>query len=307
MKVRLAKQSDKKDVLSFCTSTFHWGDYIDDVWDIWYSDPNGKLMVVEEDNDDEYNKQPNKSSSSIIAAVSHVYLCPNRNSVWLEGIRVRPGYRHRSIATELIKKMLEYGKEQEAKEAAAIVSVNNIASRLMMEKNGFLISSKWDYYSVDKIQQEFDSNKVKVATLKDSERICSYLNQSHIFKTASAKSYADSWRWYTLNIGSNILQNLIKNDRVLVTGNGDANIEGVAIIKKDNNVLQIGYIDASNESTIKQLVRFASDLTQTEGIKRYERLEIFTPQIPGLQSLMKNLGVGDSRQFLLYKRKIMNR
>src|ERR687883_66914 len=132
------------------------------------------------------------------------------------------------------------------------------------------------YYSVDKIQQEFESNKVKVATLKDSERICSYLNRSDIFKTASAKSYADSWRWYTLNIGSNILQNLIKNDRVLVTGNGDANIEGVAIIKKDNNVLQIGYIDGSNEFTIKQLVRFASDLPQTEEIKRYERLEIFT-------------------------------
>jgi N-acetylglutamate synthase-like GNAT family acetyltransferase len=82
-------QSDKKDVLRFCINTFEWGDYIEQVWDVWYSDPNGYLIVAED--------------NGVIAAVSHVYLCPNRNSVWFEGIRVNPDFRRRSIGTELIK------------------------------------------------------------------------------------------------------------------------------------------------------------------------------------------------------------
>jgi GNAT superfamily N-acetyltransferase len=76
------------------------GDYIEQVWDVWYSDPNGYLMVVEEEQD-----------NGVIAAVSHAYVCANRNRLWLEGIRVNPDFRRRSIGTELIKKMVQYGKE----------------------------------------------------------------------------------------------------------------------------------------------------------------------------------------------------
>lgn len=74
-----------------------------------------------------------EDDKEVIAAVSHAYLCPNKNSVWLEG-RVSPDFRRRSIGSELIKKMIEYGKGQGAKEAAAVVSVDNIRSRTMMEK-----------------------------------------------------------------------------------------------------------------------------------------------------------------------------
>jgi hypothetical protein len=57
-------QSDKKDVLRFCINTFEWGDYIEQVWDVWYSDPNGYLIVAED--------------NGVIAAVSHVYCMVRR-------------------------------------------------------------------------------------------------------------------------------------------------------------------------------------------------------------------------------------
>jgi hypothetical protein len=59
LKFRHAKQSDKNNLLRFCTNTFEWGDYIEEVWDEWYSDPNGYLIIAEE--------------NEVIAAVSHVY------------------------------------------------------------------------------------------------------------------------------------------------------------------------------------------------------------------------------------------
>ncbi|MCC2648995.1 MAG: putative GCN5-related N-acetyltransferase [Nitrososphaeraceae archaeon] len=88
MKFRFAKKSDKEDVLKFCVNTFDWGDYIDQVWDLWFSDSNGALIVAEN------NIRHIKGS---VIAVSHVSLCPNRKNIWLEGIRVNPDYRRRKF------------------------------------------------------------------------------------------------------------------------------------------------------------------------------------------------------------------
>jgi ribosomal protein S18 acetylase RimI-like enzyme len=143
LKFRLAKNSDKELVLKFCINTFDWGDYIDQVWEIWFSESNGALFVAE-------NGTSNNKGSAI--AFSHASLCPYRRNIWLEGIRVNPDYRRRSVATELIRKMLSYGKRQGAREATAIVSVNNLPSHLMMMKTGFNVISKLIYYCVDKVQ-----------------------------------------------------------------------------------------------------------------------------------------------------------
>jgi ribosomal protein S18 acetylase RimI-like enzyme len=286
LRFRHVKQSDKKDVLRFCTNTFEWGDYIEQVWDEWYSDPNGYFMLAED--------------NEAIAAVSHAYVCPNRNSVWLEGIRVNPEFRRRSIGTELIKEMVRYGKEQGAKEAAAVVSVDNIASQGMMEKNGFVLISRWNYYSTNKVDQKYLTDQVRIATLKDAETICSYLKQSQIFR-AAAENYADFWRWYHLDLGSDLLQNLINNTKVIVTVAHHSIINGVTIINKNNNVFQIGYLDAFDASTLKYLVRFAFNLAYSEETKRYEKIQMFSPQIPFLQSVMGDLGIDEYGQFLLYK------
>jgi GNAT superfamily N-acetyltransferase len=281
-------QSDKKEVLRFCTNTFEWGDYIEQVWDVWYSDPNGYLIVAEEDN-------------GVIAAVSHAYLCPNRNSVWLEGIRVNPDFRRRSIGTELIKKMVQYGKEQGAKEAGAIVSVNNVASQAMMEKNGFVVTSRWSYCGTSKVYQKTESDQVGTATLKDKEIIYSYLKQSQIFR-AAAENYVDFWRWYHLNLRSGILENLIDNKKVIVMGIDHSKIGGVMIINKYNNIFQIGYLDAFDASSLSYLVRSVFNLAYYEETeKAYQKLQIFSPQIPFFQSVIGDLGLIEYGQFLLYR------
>ncbi|HYZ51150.1 MAG TPA: GNAT family N-acetyltransferase, partial [Nitrososphaeraceae archaeon] len=228
MKFRRAEQSDKNSVLRFCTNTFEWGDYIEEVWDVWYADPNGYLMIAEE--------------NEVIAAVSHAYLCPNMNRVWLEGVRVNPNFRRRAIGTELIKKMVQYGKEQGAQEAAGLVSVKNVASQGMMDKNGFTVTSRWIYcYSSTKIYQGPDIGQATIATLKDKETIRSYLKQSEIFRAAAA-NYVDFWRWYHLDIDSDVLHNLIDNRKIIITTNHNHSIiNGLMIINKnDNNMFQIG-------------------------------------------------------------------
>jgi len=291
LKFRHAKQSDKNNVLRFCTNTFEWGDYIEGAWDVWYSDSNGYLMIVEEED------------SGVIAAVSHAYVCPNRNRVWLEGLRVNPYFRRRSIGTELIKRLIEYGKEQGAQEAAAVVSVNNIASQAMMEKNGFVVISRWSYcYSTGKVYQNPETGQARIATLKDKEMICSYLKRSQIF-SAAAENYVDFWRWYYLDLGSRVLQNLIDDKKVVVImGTHNSINDGVMIINNYNNNYQIGYLDASDALTLRRLVTFASNLAyhgSTE--KTCEKLQMFIPHVPFLKPVLADLGINQDGQFLLYR------
>jgi GNAT superfamily N-acetyltransferase len=290
LKFRHAKQSDKEDVLRFCTNTFEWGDYIEEVWDVWYSDPNGYLMIAEK--------------NEMIAAVSHAYVCPNRNRIWLEGIRVNPDFRRRSIGTELIKKMVQYGKEQGAQEAAGLVSVKNVASQAMMEKNGFVVTSRWIYCnSSTNVHQEPDNGQAKIATLKDKEVMRSYLKQSQIFR-AAAENYAHLWRWYHLHLDSDVLQNLIDNRKIIIMTNHDHSIiHGLIIINKnDNNMFQIGYIDAVDVLTLKHLITFVINLAYSElREKKSETLQMFVPQTSFLQAAMTDLEINQYGHFLLYR------
>ncbi len=293
MKFRFAKKSDKEDVLKFCVNTFDWGDYIDQVWDLWFSDSNGALIVAE-------NKIRHTKGSVI--AVSHVSLCPNRKNIWLEGIRVNPDYRRRSIATELLSKMLSYGKLQGAKEASAIVGVNNLPSQLMMENNGFNVLSKWNYYSIDKAQG-FERDNVRMAAFSDIKKVWDYLKQSQIYKS-SGKRYVNSWRWYSFD--SETLSSIIKDGKLLISGNDV--IEGIAIINKDgywnkSDVFQIVYLDAASLSSLYDLIGFVISLVHS-AYDRYKRIQIFSPQIRQMSSLIKELDMHNSEQFLLYRKTI---
>jgi N-acetylglutamate synthase-like GNAT family acetyltransferase len=305
LKIRRAQQNDKDEVLKFCVNTFDWGDYIHHVWDSWYSDPNGQLIIAEYESE-EYIKQLNTGrKSSTTVAVSHVHLCPNRKMIWLEGIRIRSDYRRRHVATELIKKMLEYGIEQSTEESAAIVSANNVRSQLLMQSNGFVKVSKWNYFSGHKTHNSLSTNgtKIRIADLEDSNSIFKYLKSSEIFKL-SGESYVDMWRWYPLDFTT--LHHLIANKIVLIAENVDSTIIGVVVVNKyDGEQFQILYFDtnANQPSVLKHLVIYAINLDYLK-IKEHERLQIFSPKVPFVHSVMKYIGINQCEEFLLYKRKI---
>ena len=83
---RLARDSDKKDVLNFCKKTFSWGDYIHEVWDSWITE--GNLIVIE-------NEQ-------IPISMTHAAFYPDEKMIWIEGIRVDKNFRKNGIAQILI-------------------------------------------------------------------------------------------------------------------------------------------------------------------------------------------------------------
>jgi N-acetylglutamate synthase-like GNAT family acetyltransferase len=296
LKIRLAKKSDKDVILQFCTDTFTWGDYIDRVFDIWYQEPYGELIVAEE-NDvkvdrngnsvHDPNSQPktnnastatanniitNTSSNVQPIALSHVILCPNKKRIWIEGIRVKQSYRRNKVATTLVDDMLQFGRRMGAIEASAIISVNNKASRSLFEKKGFNIVSKWGYYNIQldgnkysrisNRNQSKNTVKIRIATLEDLDNVWIYLQCSETYRQ-SGKRYFEAWRWYYLNYKK--IVDFLRHRKIIIIESNITMIEGVAIINytgywDKTEVFQIVYLDSTSRSKLQSLVFYCIDL-----------------------------------------------
>ncbi|GEM_PF-298489 len=311
--IREALPADKEQVISFCSNTFDWGDYIDQVWDIWYNKSrqgrtegktkvskqslrNQSLLLVAEESKTRKDLRP--------IAISNVTLCPDSRSIWLEGLRVHPDFRRLKVATALINRMLEYGKSLGATEAYAIVAEDNRPSRQMMERNGFAAISRWTYYSVEprEVIAKVDrpDRAARHADKKDLRKIWLYLQHSEVFKLSAAK-YVRAWHWYPLDLHT--LKTLVASRQVLITGDP---ITGVALINRRGywnrrNIFQITYLDCISK---KSAIRFLLHAVKSCKLYGLERLQILCYKNRAVNLAMMELNIQESEKFILYSSKI---
>ncbi|MGI0037147.1 MAG: GNAT family N-acetyltransferase, partial [Nitrososphaera sp.] len=264
-------------------NTFSWGDYIDQVWDLWFQDRHGRMLVAD--------------SSGLQVGMAHVAACADSQSVWLEGVRVHPSYRRSKIATWLIEEMVKYGIEKGATQAYAIVARDNVASQRMMERTGFKVISEWSYYSTsEKLAKEPSS--ARLASPGDLDAVMQYLETSKIY-VQSAKKYVRSWHWYTLD--RVMLQELVSEGRVVLSGKP---LAGISVINKKGywnkkNILQVVYLDSHDASTLSDLLRFVTNL-YLDG--KYERLHLLCQHDKQMVSIIERFQIKESDQFLLYSK-----
>jgi GNAT superfamily N-acetyltransferase len=281
--IRAAVQGDKNEILSFCTHTFTWGDYIEQVWDLWIQDGDGKMLVAEADGRK--------------AGLSHVSQCPNSASIWLEGVRVHPMFRRLKIATALIEEMQRYGIGHGATEALAIVSQENRSSQQMMERSGFSAVSEWSYYSTDDRMAKRESG-ARIASTGDLDAVLKYLEASRVY-AKSAKKYVNAWRWYALDRPA--LAGFLGAGRVLVAGEP---LAGIAIVNTKGywnrkNILQVVYLDSEEKHALQGLLAHVMNL-YVDG--KYERLQILCPHDGQAASVINDFQIKESERFLLYSK-----
>ena len=281
--VRNAAPGDRDDILSFCASTFSWGDYIEQVWDLWLNDSHGKLFVAE--------------TGGKKVGLAHVAVCPDSKEAWLEGVRVHPSHRRSGLATALVNKMLEFGKEKGATRTLAIVAKNNAASQRMMERNGFSVISEWAYYSTgDRIDKR--TSGARLASAAELDAILEYLEASKIYEM-SGKTYVKAWHWYALDRIT--LKALISEEKVVVS---ESPVAGIAVLNRHGywnrkNILQIVYLDSQDEKVLSNLLAFATNLYLDE---KYERLHVLCQQDAKMTSSIEGFEIQESEQFLLYNK-----
>ena len=224
-------------------------------------------------------------------------MCPDSKDTWLEGVRVHPSHRRSGLASALLDKMLEFGKEKGATRALAIVAKNNAASQRMMERNGFSVISEWAYYSTGDQIDKRPSN-ARLASEDELDAILEYLEESRIYGM-SAKTYVKAWHWYALD--RTTLKALISEDRVVVS---ESPMAGIAVLNRHGywnrkNILQIVYLDSQDEKVLSNLLAFATNLYLDE---KYERLHVLCQQDEKMTSIIEGFEIQESEQFLLYSK-----
>src|SRR5437879_1326543 len=99
IEIRPARPEDRDAVLAFCTTTWEWGDYIEEVWDDWLNNSQGLLLVATADG------QP--------VGVAHILML-SETEAWFEGMRVDPNYRRQGIAGALFNAQVAEAKRRGA-------------------------------------------------------------------------------------------------------------------------------------------------------------------------------------------------
>lgn len=308
LKIRKAKNSDKKEVLNFCKNTFDWGDYIDRVWDFWENDSSGLLLV--------YEFYDNDKLESLPIAISHISVCPN-NLLWIEGMRVNRKYRNQGISSSLLKYMLDFGLEKGLKEANAIVSFSNIASQKMLEKQGFYQLFKLKYYSIElkKIDKTRYSSmqiklKLKIPYSKDIPFIIDYLCNSKFSKYMN-NHYFSSWKFYKFENTFSSLSSLINNNKILLIIDEINKINGILIINLiDNNdifykkpLVQICYLDCINYKAYIEVINLLISVYSDN--ESYRNIQFFLPDFINLKNHLSNESTDYSERFFVYSKNLI--
>ncbi|HEU0028014.1 MAG TPA: GNAT family N-acetyltransferase [Ktedonobacterales bacterium] len=133
--VRDARTEDRDAVVAFCART--WGDdgdYISDVWDAWFADTAGAVLVGVE------NGMP--------VALSHVSMIATEEA-WIEGLRVAPEARRQGIGRAMVSRSLVRAREMGASVARMFTSAANIASQRLFADFGFTRIAELAWYTAD--------------------------------------------------------------------------------------------------------------------------------------------------------------
>lgn len=133
VRIRPGLAGDYQQVRAFCQNTFHWGDYIPEVYMDWVAAEHGRVLVAELDQG--------------VVGLLHVDM-PGVTEAWLEGMRVHPDFRRRGLAALLTRAALAEARQLGARVARLAIAHENHASHQLAQHTGFRLLGELAEYMV---------------------------------------------------------------------------------------------------------------------------------------------------------------
>jgi len=197
VRIRPGLSGDFEQVRAFCQNTFHWGDYIPEVYLDWVTSDQGRVLVAE-------------VGQGVVGLV-HVDM-PGVSEAWFEGMRVHPGFRRQGLAAQLTQAALAAARQLGASVARLAIASENHASHQLAHRTGFSFLDKMEEYMVSGREGE-----ARPAVHDDLETLT---------QLAKAKSWLPGrpvlvgagWRWWEASRQG--LEKLL--DREMLWTNGQA-------------------------------------------------------------------------------------
>ena len=234
MMIREANAFDKKIILKFCTDTFSWGDYIEQVWDFWLSE--GNLLLFEK---------------QFPVGICHAFF--TQDQIWIEGIRIDPRFRRQKIASKLVKQAESIGKQKGIQISYMLIDTQNMSSLSMASSLDYTIFQTWNFYSL--VPQENSNFNISFEKSLDRE----------IYP-----HYVKSWRW--LPIDDSTLSLLFEQNKIITSNvNGKNSIAILTDSEHFDSTLLVTLFSASQNSTL-QILAFLQNFAKEKNYERIQIL-----------------------------------
>ena len=245
MMIREANSLDKIQILKFCTDTFSWGDYIDQVWDSWLSE--GNLFIFEK---------------QFPVGICHAFY--SEDQIWIEGIRIDPNFRRQKIASKLVKHTESVGKEKNISFSFMLIDTENTSSITMANSLDYDIFQTWNFYS---LMPKRNSNY--------NVHFGKFLNRQLY------THYVKSWRWLPVD---DITLSTFYQQNKIIKSNVDGK-ESIAILTDSehfDNTLIVTLFSGSQNTTL-QVISFLQNYGIEKSYERIQILT--KEQLPLFDSL----------------------
>lgn len=182
--IRPATAADREPTLAYCQDTFDWGDYIHEVWDQWFHDPEGILLVAEAD--------------GVPIAVGRASTVSGTEG-WLEGLRVHPSYRRRGAADAMNAAGCHWLWQRGVEVARLATGVDNAPAQRQVTRLGFQAVATFDYWVAPPWSggDAVPAAHVRPVEGNDGETLLAIKTSSAVGEAAGSL-LAVGWRWRTL-------------------------------------------------------------------------------------------------------------
>ncbi len=271
--MRKARRSDREAAFNFCRKTWSWGDYIQEVWDSWLEDREGRVFVA--------------TVHSVPVGVSYVSI-DNPHEAWLRGARTDPDYRRMGIAEAIARRCLQYVGKKGVRTARLVTDSDNVAAQRLLRKLEFSPVAEFAEAECRRFADE-DSDGASWAVKADLEGLWQYLQRSETYRE-SAGLYSVLFHWFSL--GKKHLTRFINQRNAIVHMDANGRFDGL-ILTDDatatqwhKNTMQTCYIDGTC-GAVTDMARFLKSYCHAKKIKK---LYAFTCNYPPIATTLETLG-----------------
>jgi len=255
-----------------CAHTWDWGDYIPEVWEDWLAEEQGIILVGE--------------LQGQVVALNHVSF-QECGQVWLEAMRVDPGYRRRGIAGRFLDHSVAYAREQGARVVRLGTSGTNTAIHIMTARASM---DRVGAYVLRTAEALACGAELTFLTPKNAACVEAYLADSPVLAHTRGLYSAD-WSWQELSVER--VTRFLDAGQVagLFTLDGDLRaLTTIHAVAEDKKVW-IGFADGQPEAVTDLVSRIRGHAAQMGA----ERVDVMLPDVPWLCHAFQaaGFGVGD--------------
>ncbi|HLZ63287.1 MAG TPA: GNAT family N-acetyltransferase [Ktedonosporobacter sp.] len=289
IEVRPAQAGDRDAVLAFCANTWESGDYIDQVWDDWLLNPDGRLFVATVD------EQP--------AGIINMRML-TQEEAWQEGLRVAPQYRQQGLARALNEAAQLEAMRRHATVIRLVIHSENERSIHITESGHMRRVGSFAPHIAPPLEVERRpvQEHTQLATLDDLDEIIDYLNVSNIFPVVGGLYYVG---FTARSVTAELLEKGILAGHIYLLRRWDR-LDGLAIAEpreeRGQKRLSLGYIDGT---AIEAISLIAYDLRRRLPELGLDVVRVYAPDLVLVRDALGGIGYQwNSSLFYTYERSL---